>query len=96
MWGGGGGGGGLLVVVWGGVWGVRGGGGAAPGGPRPPPRRLEAVERLALGPQHGIYLVRVGGRGMVVGVSPQACHVLDSGEWGRFEAPRASVPEARP
>ena len=80
----------------GGVFGLWGGGGAWSGGRGRAPRRLEAVERLALGPQHGIYLVRVGGRGMVVGVSPQACHVLDSGEWGRFEAPRASVPEARP
>ena len=50
-------------------------------------RRLEAVERLPLGPQHTLCLVRIGGRGVLVGLSPSGCHVLETGEWSRFEVP---------
>jgi flagellar biogenesis protein FliO len=52
-------------------------------------RRLEAVERLPLGPQHTLWLVRVGARGMLVGLSHAGCTVLESGEWERFGSPEA-------
>jgi hypothetical protein len=51
------------------------------------------VERLALGPQHGVWLVRVGGRGILVGLSPAGCSVLESGDWSRFETPRPAGEE---
>jgi flagellar biogenesis protein FliO len=39
-------------------------------------RSLEAVERLALTPQHALHLVRVQGREVVVATHPQGCTVL--------------------
>src|ERR1700691_239569 len=57
---------------------------------------LQAVERLALGPQHCMHLVRLGGRGLLVGTSPAGCAVLDSFEWGRLESrPAAGTAEVR-
>ena len=53
-------------------------------GPSRPGRRLEVAERLALGPQHALCLVRAGERGFLVGLSPAGCQVLESGEWSRF------------
>lgn len=45
------------------------------------PRRLEVVERVSLGPQHALLLVRVGGRTLLVGTAPNSCQLLDtSGE----------------
>jgi flagellar biogenesis protein FliO len=39
-------------------------------------RALEAMERLALTPQHALHLVRVHGREMVVATHPQGCTLL--------------------
>jgi flagellar biogenesis protein FliO len=36
-------------------------------------RELECLERLALGPQHSLHLVRAGGRLMLVSASPAGC-----------------------
>jgi flagellar biogenesis protein FliO len=55
-------------------------------------RTLEAVERLALGPQHSLHLVRLSGRGLLVGVSPAGCAVLESFDWAAVE--RTGRPEA--
>ena len=52
-------------------------------------RRLEAVERLPLGSQHALYLVRMGRRGILVGLSPAGCTVLESAAWEQFESPEA-------
>lgn len=41
------------------------------------PRRMQAVERLALTPQHSLHLVNVGGRVLLIAVSPGGCSVLD-------------------
>jgi flagellar biogenesis protein FliO len=40
-------------------------------------RRMQTVERLALTPQHSLHLVNVGGRVMLIAVSPGGCSVLD-------------------
>jgi len=53
-------------------------------------RRLECVERLALGPQHAIHLVRLGGRGLLVASSPSGCALLESFPW----AEAGGAPEA--
>lgn len=59
-------------------------------------RNLESVERLALGPQHSLHLVRLAGRGLLVGISPAGCAVLEKLDWAALEAARAaSAPEAR-
>jgi flagellar biogenesis protein FliO len=56
-------------------------------------RTLEAVERLPLGPQHSLHLVRLGGRALLVGTSPTGCALLDSSDWALLESARA--PEVR-
>jgi flagellar biogenesis protein FliO len=76
----------VMLLLAGALWWAKGRGLASIGGGRRAERRMEAVERLALGPQHGLWLVRVGGRGILVGISPSGCSVLESGEWSRFEA----------
>lgn len=40
-------------------------------------RRLEVIERLPLGPQHALHLVRAGDRVVLIATAPSACHVLD-------------------
>jgi flagellar biogenesis protein FliO len=53
---------------------------------------LQSVERLMLGPQHSLHLVRLAGRGLLVGTSPAGCTVLESFEWAsRFPAGTAEV-----
>jgi flagellar biogenesis protein FliO len=52
-------------------------------------RRLETVERLPLGPQHALCLVRMGTRGILIGLSPAGCTVLETAEWSRFDVPEA-------
>jgi len=39
-------------------------------------RRLEAVERLALTPQHALHLVRVQGREILVATHPKGCTIM--------------------
>ncbi len=41
-------------------------------------RRMRAIERLALTPQHSLHLVEVEGRTMLIAASPGGCFVLDS------------------
>jgi flagellar biosynthetic protein FliO len=42
-------------------------------------RKMQLIERLPLTPQHSLMLVQVGGRTLLVGVSPSGCTLLDSG-----------------
>jgi flagellar biosynthetic protein FliO len=41
-------------------------------------RRLQLRERLSLAPQHSLCLVQIGGRTLLVGLSPAGCALLDS------------------
>jgi flagellar biogenesis protein FliO len=43
-------------------------------------RRLEVLERVSLGPQHALHLVRVDGKTMVVTTAPGGCQILDQSE----------------
>jgi flagellar biogenesis protein FliO len=54
---------------------VTGGSKAAAAGP------LELAARLSLGPQHSLHLVRVGGRGVLIGRSPAGLTVIESMGW---------------
>ena len=47
-------------------------------------RRMQALERLPLTPQHSLHLVSVGGRTLLVAVSPGGCSVLNGPEWENF------------
>lgn len=56
-------------------------------------RSLEAVERLALTPQHVLHLVRVQGREVLVATHPQGCTLIS----GLLQAEaRTSTTEPRP
>ena len=39
-------------------------------------RRLESIERLPLGAQHSLHLIRVDGQTILVALSPGGCSVL--------------------
>ena len=47
-------------------------------GTRPSARRLEALERLSLGPQHTLHLVRLGGAALLLASSPSGCRLVRS------------------
>ena len=40
-------------------------------------KSMRVVERLALTPQHSLFLVRVAGRTMLIAASPGGCSILD-------------------
>jgi flagellar biosynthetic protein FliO len=40
-------------------------------------RRMQIVERMALSPQHSLHLVNIGGRVLLIAVSPGGCSLLD-------------------
>lgn len=41
-------------------------------------KQLEVLERVALGPQHSVHLVRVGGRCVLIGTAPSSCQLLEA------------------
>jgi flagellar biogenesis protein FliO len=43
------------------------------------PKRLEVMERVSLGPQHALHLVRVDGKTMVVTTAPGGCQIMEHG-----------------
>jgi flagellar biogenesis protein FliO len=45
-------------------------------------RRMESVERLALGPQHALHLIRLDGKSILVATAPTSVQVL--GEAGQL------------
>ena len=44
-------------------------------------RQMRVIERLPLTPQHSLHLVTVGGRRLLVAVSPGGCTVVDAAAW---------------
>lgn len=55
------------------------------GGRRRNRRRMEAIERLALTPQHSLHLVRIGDKGFLVAAHPGGCTLLASAGWQEME-----------
>ncbi|HEY7388321.1 MAG TPA: flagellar biosynthetic protein FliO [Bryobacteraceae bacterium] len=43
-------------------------------------KRLESLERLPLGPQQTLHLVRIGNRALLVAATPSGCSLLDTVE----------------
>ena len=41
-------------------------------------RRMESLERLPLGPQHTLHLVRVGETELLLALSPAGCSLVES------------------
>ena len=50
------------------------------------PRRLEGLERLALGPQQTLHLVRFGRRALLVSSTPAGCTLIDSVPFSEIES----------
>ena len=59
------------------LWWLRRRGYTSPG-PGRKGRRLESLERLPLGPQHSLHLVRIGRTLAVVSCSPGGCSLLQT------------------
>jgi flagellar biogenesis protein FliO len=55
-------------------------------------RRLEAMERLPLGPQQTLHLIRIGERALLVASYPAGCVLLESTAWREVEAFREVAP----
>jgi len=67
---------GLLAAT---LWWLRGRGLAGVSlGRKPGGRRLEALERLSLGPQHTLHLVRLGETALLLASSPAGCALVRS------------------
>ena len=82
---------GVLAILLGTLWWLRRRGLAVsvlPG--RGAARRLECLERVALGPQQALYLVRLGDRALLVASSPAGCALLQELAW-RDLAPREAA-----
>ncbi|MGD0499704.1 MAG: flagellar biosynthetic protein FliO [Bryobacteraceae bacterium] len=58
---------------------------------KPAGRRLERVERLALGPHHALDLVRMGDRGLLVASYPSGCALIESFPWREVESARETA-----
>jgi flagellar biosynthetic protein FliO len=67
------------------LWWLRRRGFVAPQPGRRSPRRLETVERLPIGPQHALHLVRLGRRALLVSSAPSGCALLESVPWAEVE-----------
>jgi flagellar biogenesis protein FliO len=67
----------VLCLLGAALWWLRRRGYAAPSATRRTSRRLEALERLPLGPQHALHLVRIGRTLAVVSSSPSGCALVD-------------------
>jgi flagellar biogenesis protein FliO len=42
----------------------------------PGPKRMESVERLALGPQHSLHLIRLDGKSILVATAPTSVQII--------------------
>ncbi len=58
-----------------GVASFSGGGGFRP---QSKERHMKVLERMALGPQHALHLVRVGDRTILISTAPGSCQLIDS------------------
>jgi flagellar biogenesis protein FliO len=58
---------------------------------RPAARNLECLERLPLGPQHTLHLVRWGDTVLVVASSPGGCVLMGSFSPGAIESRREAA-----
>jgi flagellar biosynthetic protein FliO len=48
-------------------------------------RRMESIERMPLGPQHTLHLVRLGERAFLVASSPGGCALLENVAWREID-----------
>jgi flagellar biosynthetic protein FliO len=80
----------VLALLGGTLWWLRRRGFAVAAGlARKGGRRLECMERIVLGPQQTLHLVRLGDRALLVASSPAGCALLHNLDWRDV----ASAPE---
>jgi flagellar biogenesis protein FliO len=72
----------VFLLLGGLLWWMRRRGFAAPGKARGA-RRMEVLERLSLGPQHSLHLVRWDGATLLVACSPAGCTRIADERGGR-------------
>ena len=53
-------------------------------------RRLESLERLALGPQHALHLVRLGGSALLISSSAAGCTLIHRATWQEIDGSKAA------
>ena len=53
-------------------------------------RRLESLERLPLGPQHALHLVRLGGSALLISSSAAGCSLIHRTAWQEIDGPEAA------
>jgi len=58
---------------------------------RPAGRKLECLERLPLGPQHTLHLVRLGDTALLVASSPGGCALVGSFPTSQLEGRRGEA-----
>lgn len=49
--------------------------------------RLESMERLPLGPQHSLHLIRCGEQALLVSCGPGGCGLIAARPWRELAAP---------
>jgi flagellar biosynthetic protein FliO len=82
----------VLALLGGTLWWLRQRGYAVPAAvQRRNSRRMECIERLALGPQQTLHLVRLGDRALLVASSPAGCALLHNLEWRDIAAGQEPV-----
>jgi flagellar biogenesis protein FliO len=53
-------------------------------------RRLESLERLPLGPQHALHLVRLGGSALLISSSAAGCALIHCAAWQEIDGSKAA------
>jgi flagellar biogenesis protein FliO len=53
-------------------------------------RRLESLERLPLGPQHALHLVRLGGSALLISSSAAGCTLIHRTPWQEIDSSEAA------
>jgi flagellar biogenesis protein FliO len=77
----------LLLTLW---WLRRRGLTGVTLGRRTAVRRLESLERLALGPQHALHLVRLGGSALLISSSSAGCALIHRASWQEIDGTKAA------
>lgn len=82
----------VLLLLASALWWLRRKGVLRYGARGPRKHAFQTVDRLMLGPQHSLHLVRLAGRGLLVGTSPAGCAVLERFDWASLESQTSPTP----
>lgn len=77
----------LLLTLW---WLRRRGLAGIPLGRKTAERRMQSLERLPLGPQHALHLVRLGQSALLISSSPAGCALIHRTGWNEIDGAKAA------